>query len=269
MPELTERNRLARRQRVGASEVGALLDPHPYTTPGRIYDRIVNDRGVDQTQVMRVGSLLEGPVAKAWGWINSKTVRANRRTYLSPVTAWLAATPDYFVSAEHALLEVKLTGDRWDDIPPHVVWQVRAQLHCTNRDLAYVAVANGSQLRSFEVSRDLYAEDEMLSAVERFGAEYIEPRIPPPYDAEPREVLLRVYGPSLAGGTITADEDMEQWASAIMELQQLQRELGPLADEARAGLTRRLVEAGALNVIGRGWRAALEGSPPSRLVVRA
>lgn len=267
MPDLTEQNRHARRFRVGASEVGALLDVHPYTSPARIFDRIVNDRGIEKTQVMRVGSLLEGPVAKTWAAIEGRRVRANRRTYLSPLTEWLAATPDYFVQREHAVLEVKLTGDRWDDLPPFVAWQVRAQLHATNRAFGYVVVANGSQLRTFELARDMAAEAAMIEAVDAFGREHLATHWPPPVvNGEARDVMLRVWTPN--AGTITADLELEQYAAAMLEAQRSRRELAPFDEQARAGMVRRLVEADATAIVGNGWRATLEGDPPSRLVIR-
>lgn len=193
MPPLTPRNDEIRAQNVTASEVGALLGPHPYMTPELIWDRLCSPFALERAsnEFMETGSFMEHAILRlAEKRLNLKA-RANSRSFVSK-THRLSATPDAFVIGQPpGLLELKLSGrpEMWRQIPEHVLWQVRAQMHCTNRDTAAVCVLVGAGLRTFLEVRDRAEEDRMLAAVQAFWIDHVVTGIRPT-PRPPSELVL-------------------------------------------------------------------------------
>jgi predicted phage-related endonuclease len=171
---------------VTASEVGALLSPHPYTTPELIWDRLCSPFALEreQTDAMETGSFMETAILRLAEKRLKLKARQNARTFVHKRVR-LCATPDAFVLGQPpGLIEIKLSGrsDMWPwggPIPEHVEWQVRAQLACTARHTAAVCVLLGAGLRTYLIERDLAEEDRMLAAVERFWVDHVVTGIRP------------------------------------------------------------------------------------------
>src|SRR4029077_20863261 len=209
MPELTTAQHEARRSRIGASEVGALLGPHPYTDPARIYARIVDGPAPEKSsRAMQAGHALESAIGEVAAKSEGLRLRACSRTYVHP-TVPLAASPDFYardVAGSRGLLEVKLSrewSDWSDGPPPWYVWQVRAQLALTGRPWAYLAALVGTAITVHRIERDFSLELELLEAVERFAVAHLIPRKPPETDRE--SLVLRWHlsdGESVAAGSL-------------------------------------------------------------------
>lgn len=173
MPALTEANDLVRSRNVTASEVGALLDHHPYTNPTKIYDRLMTP-SMDthrQSEAMAIGVYLEPFVARyAARKLGLKLRAATRSIEYKGVN--LCATPDYYVLNQRMLVEIKVSSIMYgwteDTLHPHYEWQARAQLACTNRDICIVCALVGSTFHHVPVVRDLQKERMMLEAVDNF-----------------------------------------------------------------------------------------------------
>ena len=168
MPALTEANDLVRARNVTASEVGALLDKHPYTDPTKIYDRLMSpiaDLHV-QSEAMGIGVFLEPYVAKYAAKRLGLKLRAATRTVEYKGFANLCATPDYLVLNKPMLVEIKVSSIMYgwteDTLHPHYEWQARAQMACTNRDTCFVCAMVGSTFFAVPVVRDLHKEARML-----------------------------------------------------------------------------------------------------------
>lgn len=172
MPPLTPESDAIRAVNVTASEVGALLDPHPYTYPAKIYDRLTkspNYVAPDHTEAMSLGVWFERPIAKYAAQKLGIKLRANSRTIPHPLHM-LAATPDFLVLKQRMLVECKLSSIMygWTDekLAPHIEWQARAQLACTDREVCFIAALVGSQFYVIPVVRSLAQEERMLAAVD-------------------------------------------------------------------------------------------------------
>lgn len=209
--KLTEANHAIRRRNVSASEVGALLGDHPWTTPAAIWDRL-NGIGPEreQTEAMAIGSALEPVILELAANKLRTRLRANGRTYVHPRVR-LCATPDALVlprnDAErmmygNALVELKASGsrDRWRDptsggpgLPADVEWQCRAQMACTHRDRVIVVVLVGVALHVFTVERNYGPERRMTRAVQAFWTDYVETGIRP--QEAPRRETSKAYLP--------------------------------------------------------------------------
>lgn len=183
MPALTPANDAIRARNVTASEVGALLGPHPYTSPREIYLRLTGSPEYVKpvhTDTMHLGVFFERRIAQEAARRLGVKIRANTRSIEHPGGHMLSATPDYlvlqtrtdnpFMRQPRALIECKLSSILygWSDsnMPPHVEWQARAQLAVTNRDVCFVAVLVGSRFHLIPVIREKGAEGMMLDAVD-------------------------------------------------------------------------------------------------------
>lgn len=245
-----------RASRVGASEVGALMDAHPYVTPADIWARLVGaPRERRETAAMSAGNTLEPIIATMWAQGSGMGVRRAWRTYAHESSA-LCATPDYYVPGVVGLLEVKLSSDweMWATLPPYVYWQAMAQLACTGRAVCYVACFIGSQLKTFTVVRDDGDVRRMLDAVDAFMRDHVATRTPPA-DAS-AELVLKVSPPE--AGTISASEQME-WHAYRMSLE---RERMAQAEyrmkEAKEQLAHTLQAFNARTIVGRGWTFGMD-----------
>lgn len=174
MPPLTRESQIIRARNVTASEVGALMGKHPYTTPADIYDRLSNPEAWEanrdsQSEAMYLGTYFEPYIARYAAQKLGLRLRANTTTREHPKHA-LSATPDYLVLRHRMLVECKLSSVMygWDEdtLAPHIEWQARAQLAVTNRNVCIVAALVGSRFYSIAITRDAAKEREMLSRVD-------------------------------------------------------------------------------------------------------
>lgn len=189
MPALTAANGLVRARNVTASEVAALMPGgHPYTSPERIWDRLMGVDAVRESEQMTIGSWFEATILRYAEQRDGFRARLNARSYEHP-SVRLAATPDAFVVSprpglfvpERALIEIKMSGrvDQWRELPEHVRWQARAQLACTGRDVVYVYALVGMHLTAFDVYRDAGLEAQLTEAVDRFWRDHVVARVRP------------------------------------------------------------------------------------------
>jgi len=195
VPALTADNDYVRSRNVTASEVGALLDHHPYSSPTKIYDRLSTPAMDEhrQSEAMAIGVYLEPFVARyASRKLGLKLRAATRTIEYKPlftkddgtkINVNLCATPDYYVLKQRMLVEIKVSsilyGWSEDNLHPHYEWQARAQMACTDRDVCIVCALVGSTFYHVPVVRDLQKERTMLSAVDAFWYNHVMPGIRP------------------------------------------------------------------------------------------
>jgi predicted phage-related endonuclease len=209
MPALTPANDLVRARNVSASEVYALLGHHPYSSPTKIFDRLMTP-AMDthqQSEAMAIGSFMEPYVARYAARKLGLRVRAATRSVeykgklYRPVTGEyvgvnLCATPDYYVLGQRMLMEVKVSsilyGWNEDDIHPHYEYQARAQMACTNRDVCIIVALVGSAFFHIPIVRDLQKEEVMLRAVDNFWYSHVMTGIRPEVTETPRVAKITV-----------------------------------------------------------------------------
>jgi len=185
VPALTPANDLIRAVNITASEVGALLDVHPYTSPTKIYDRLTDPSYTPDTQseAMALGVYFERYIAKYAAQRMGLKLRANARTIVHPDGHMLCATPDYLVLNRRMLVEVKLSsiiyGWSEDSLAPHIEWQARAQLAVTNRDVCIIAALVGSKFYQIPVVREVAKERLMLEVVDLFKRDHLDTGVRP------------------------------------------------------------------------------------------
>ena len=203
MPALTEANDLVRSRNVTASEVGALLDKHPYTNPTKIYDRLMTP-AMDthrQSEAMEIGVFLEPYVARYAARKLGLRLRAATRTIeYKPshgnLPTSLCATPDYYVLGKPMLVEIKVSsilyGWSEENLHPHYEWQARAQMACTNRDVCIICAMVGSTFFHVPIVRDLQKERRMLEAVDQFWYKHVMAGVRPVHEEQTAVTTARV-----------------------------------------------------------------------------
>lgn len=269
MPELTTAQHEARRSRIGASEVGALLGPHPYTDRARIYARIVDGPDPSKSSpAMKAGHALESAIGEVAAKSEGLRLRACSRTYVHP-TLPLAASPDFYardVVGSPGLLEVKLSrewSDWSDGPPPWYAWQVRAQLALTGRPWAYLAALVGTAIQTYRIERDFGLELEMLDAVEAFAVRHLIPRKPPATD---REALVLRW--SLAPGETIARGPLELAGDAYADAVRARRHAEAMEAVERETFVR-FLEGETRLALGNGWSAAVDERGSLRFTVKS
>jgi len=196
MPALTLANDLVRARNVAASECGALMGYHPYSTPTTIFDRLSTPAwgNIEQTEPMRLGQFMEPYIAKYTAQKLGLKLRANPRT-LEHGKVNLCATPDYYVIGHRMLVEVKLSSKLYvwseDTLQPYIDWQARAQMAVTNRDAVIIAALVGSQFHLVTVLRDEDKETALLTAIDTFWHEHVLPGVRPELP-EPTSIIARI-----------------------------------------------------------------------------
>jgi putative phage-type endonuclease len=184
MPALTEENDIIRASNVAASEVGALLDEHPYSSRASIYDRLTDPHPVklEQTEPMALGVFFEPYIARYVAKKYGLRLRANKRTLVHP-RVMLCATPDYFVVGQRMLVECKLSSKLYvwseETMQPYIEWQARAQMAVTDRQVCIVAALVGSSFHAVPIVRDAAKEEMLETAVLTFVRDHLIPGIRP------------------------------------------------------------------------------------------
>jgi len=254
MPAPTARGHELRRTRVGASEVGALMGVHPYTTPTLVWARLVGaEKPKPETAAMAAGNFMEEPVAHMWAAQTGRKVVRCARTYAHDQVP-LCATPDYYVP-HHELLEVKVSGDYdlWSSLPDYVYWQAQAQMALTGRVTCHVAAFVGGALRTYVVPADPAEQRRMLHAVDAFVREHVASRQAPA--GASGELVLKVAAPE---GTVAATDREEGIAAALYVARDMEAAASTAAKSHRDALAARLAELGARQMLGRGWTFGLD-----------
>jgi hypothetical protein len=141
---------------------------HPYMTAGDVWRRVHGAFPMEQrtSLPMRIGSALEAGILQLVAAENGWQVKANRHTFYSR-TAPLCATPDARILGTDELVEVKYSGraEMWVNLPPHVYWQVQAQMACVERiETVHVVVLVGTRLIAHSVDRNHLAIRRLSAA---------------------------------------------------------------------------------------------------------
>lgn len=184
MPALTEESDIIRASNIAASEVGALIDEHPYSSRATIYDRLTDPHPMPmiQTEAMQLGVFFEPYIAKYTAQKYGLRLRANRRTLVHP-RIMLCATPDYFVLGERMLVECKLSSKLYvwseETMQPYIEWQARAQMAVTDRQVCIVAALVGSTFYAVPIVRDAAKEELLETAVLTFVRDHLNTGIRP------------------------------------------------------------------------------------------
>lgn len=205
---------------LGGTDVAAILGLSPYRAPIDVWrEKVGLSEGMEQTERMRLGQLLEEVIADAY---TEQTGRKLRRTSLvrHPDFDFLAGNPDRLVVGERGVFEAKASatsrGYSDDDVPPHV--RVQANWYCglTERDWCDVVLLAGMGLRIVRVDHDAALfRDMSQAAVEWWQRHVVGNEEPEPDGSESYRKHLSEKYPRDAGIELVATPEQALLADEL------------------------------------------------------
>lgn len=258
---LSPEQRAMRLTGIGASELAAIADLHPYRgaidvwmakpRPGGLPPLIAEDDEEDRDARAEVGDALEEGLRQLYTK-RTGIALARAETLRHPEHSCILATPDGLGVIEDVGTEIKVVGSRmahhWaeDTVPDYVLTQAVGGMAVTGRARWDVcALVGGTDFRIVTVERDLALEEATIeAAVEFWTANVLAGVAPEPRSIEERKRYLRTRYP---GSSATATLDVsgrEEIAECVRWLAEAQRRAKVLDEAVDALKAMLLAEVG-------------------------
>lgn len=267
-----------RRQGLGGSDAAVVVGLDPYRSLMELWlNKIGQLPDAEETEPMRWGTLLEGPIAAEFMHRTGLFVGGAQRLATHPDHRWMRATLDGLVYESGGdvmdqwlgIYEAKTTaamrfGMHWGEEPPDwVICQVQHNMAVAEAEHAWVTcLVGGQRLVWYEVERDDALIRDLIDAERYFWDEHVRARVPPPVTGTVRELdaikaAFSHASPDLPG--IDLDDAGIDLLQGYMQHKQREKEAAIAARMAQEQLCVRLGEAQAGRVNGKDvitWRAA-------------
>lgn len=238
-----------RRQGITGTDIAGLMGISNYKSPMSIYLDKVNPPPPEESSVpMRLGNMLEEPIAKFWCEENKGyVVRSINTTIVHPEFSFVRCNIDrHIVKPVEELLECKLVGmgktGEWkeDKLPDEYFLQVQWQMHTTGLKRCHIAAIVGGtkfEQRVVEYNEKLCAELHKLA--HDFWHKHVLACNPPAIDgsdattdainrlygsnssAAAREAAIRFLGSGNIHLPIEADQIIRQYAENSATIKEL------------------------------------------------
>ena len=167
---ITEKQRQARKTKIGSSDVGAILNLDPFKTDADVCVSKTTDMAdLQPTTPMQIGNYLEeGLLRLAASEMGYKDIRCGYYR-VSKDNGLFAANIDAIIVDRPEAIEAKVvsgesrTLQMWgangtDEVPDHVMCQVQHQMYCADLETVHVAAYLAGKFRIYHVPRD----DELI-----------------------------------------------------------------------------------------------------------
>lgn len=235
--DMTRAEWLAERKTgIGGSDAAAVLGISPWATPVTVWlDKTGRAAPQEETEAMRIGTELEGFVARRYEQETGRTVqRYNRMVRRGRLIGNFdrLVVPEGAKVASHmgairtdTLLECKTSSREWEDgVPLHYQVQVQHYMGLTEC-LAHADVAclflGRKHFETFRVERDEAVIATMRERLEAWWAEYVEgDRMPPPTNEQDCRLLWARSNP---GKTVAATDAIAQRLDDYRKLKEVER----------------------------------------------
>lgn len=199
-PPFNEEWHKKRRRTIGASEVASILGINPYGGTARtVYLEKKGEAPPWQgSEATWWGNCAEPIIAREFGRRMERRVESVGAV-VHPRLPYFVCTPDFKIPGLPCLVQIK-TRSSWakgwgkpgtDQVPPHYVVQLMAEMACAPRvEWAYLVAQRDSSLLTYIVPRHAGLIELVENAVERFWTKYIETgELPKDIDNAPPAVL--------------------------------------------------------------------------------
>jgi putative phage-type endonuclease len=187
---ITEAQRQARSEFIGASDAAAAIGINPYQTPYQLYlDKTGQSEPFNGNELTYWGSVLEPPIANRLSEETGLKLRKHGQTIIAKEHPFMGCHLDYKVSGAPIVVEIKTGGfftrNSWgesgsDQIPDQYLIQVQHQMICTGYRQALLGVLLGGQeFRHYSIPFD-ESLAEIIIQKERGFWECVATMNPPP-----------------------------------------------------------------------------------------
>lgn len=191
---------------IGASESAVILGLSPWSSPFELYGQKIGlIDATEQTEAMKWGLILEGPILKEFAKETGREVWPWGELLQSKEHPFLIATPDGRQAAKNrdslGVVQVKTSAYRaadWENgVPPHVYCQMQHEMAVTGHTWATaVVLLRGSKLLWSDVERDdKFINETLIPAVNDFWKRVVAQEPPPEVDGSEatKKALAAIY----------------------------------------------------------------------------
>lgn len=259
---LTEEQRIARRQGIGGSDIGAiigLIDDSVATvgqfTAVDVYlSKVEEDYKRPENEAMAIGNIIEDFIIMMFERRTGCPVIREKNTRHSKTHPWLLANIDGFLPTENAILEVKnvdpskeyLWGkEGTDEIPELYLLQCAHYAHVYDVDKVYIgAYFGGARFKIFVYKRNTKLEEYIVTAATRFWHEHILAKVPPA--ASGLEDYRKLYPEAKNTQPVIADDESIQMINKLLETQEMIKGLSKVESDIRAKVCQLLKDSESL-----------------------
>jgi putative phage-type endonuclease len=187
---ITQEQKQARKNFIGASDAAAAIGVNPYQTPLDVYlEKTGQVELFNGNEATYWGSVLEPVVASRLSEETGLKLRKHGMTITSKLYPWMGCHLDFKVTGQPVVVEIKTGGffvrNDWgasgsDQIPDSVLIQVHHQMVVTGFKTALVGVLlAGQEFKHYEIGFDESLADIIIEK-ERVFWDYVINETPPP-----------------------------------------------------------------------------------------
>jgi predicted phage-related endonuclease len=225
-----------RKETIGASEIAALFDCHPYLTRYGLWARKVGlkPESDEHSRRLQLGLDLEQGVLAHGAWLLGIKIDPKRPESQTLQGTKLSATPDGFEVDEAgnrvACVEVKTSGGApWDDIPEHYRLQMQQQMLVTGLPRSRMIALFGSmQVDTWTLDAHPHVHLEILNRSAEFWANIdTVPQASGEDDLKLATSALSTMAPEpameLDGGLRILDDELQDIQSQVRVLEKRER----------------------------------------------
>lgn len=253
---LTDEQKQARSQGVGASEAAAALGLDRYTSQQLLWLRKTRRAPPQEdAAVLRLGNIVEPFILDEYAREHGVKLIQHPPTYRKGrMLANLDAITDNdrpFATA----VEAKMRGNRDSfgeagtaDVPDEIAMQVTAQMYLADLAVAHIPVLFiRPPVVTFEVALDFELAQMIEAGVDRFWW-YVENDTPPPVNPDAPEALaaLRLLYPGTTGERLQAPRELEAWRAIYHDSVSHRDRYATTAEAAKAHLLEYMKDASEL-----------------------
>ena len=241
-----------RKNSIGGSDAGALMDMNPYQSPVSLYaDKKGLSKDKETNEAMRLGNDLEDYVSRRWMEKTGKKVRADNFMYQHDDYDFITANIDRDVVGENAGLECKTMSGfakynlEDGEVPAQYYAQCQHYMMVKGYDKMYLAILVFQRgIYCLEVERNEEFIKELLAAEIDFWANYIEKdQMPAPDGSDASmEAIKQIYPSDINSQMQLPNADAE--IRRYLELGKAIKDIEEEKKKIQAQLCARLGETG-------------------------
>jgi putative phage-type endonuclease len=210
-----------RREKIGGSEAASACGVDPYRSRLMLWYEKVNGVERDESEAMRLGTLLQPAVAEIAGERGYEIMPAPAEGFTHPDRPWMIVHPDGFcsVDGERGIAEIKTRGTGWTDDDERALYayimQVQHGMEVTGLDVGLLAVLHGGhgglRLELREIERDQELIDRMVE-LEQEIVDAVRTETPPKArGAKSDAEAVKLMFPSADGSAVRATGEAWAW----------------------------------------------------------
>jgi putative phage-type endonuclease len=219
-----------RREKIGGSEAASACGVDPYRSRLMLWYEKVNGVERDESEAMRLGTLLQPAVAELAGERGHEIMPAPADGFTHPTLPWMVVHPDGFcsVDGERGIAEIKTRGTGWNDDDERALFayimQVQHGMEVTGLAVGLLVVLHGGhgglRLELREIERDQELIERMVELEFEIWDAVRTETPPKARGAKSDADAVKLMFPSADGSAIRATGEAWRWVKEARQLKE-------------------------------------------------